>query len=217
MMDGIDAILFDNDGVLVDTEPLFLQATQEILATVDVRVTAQDYHDISMRHGRSVFDLAEERGIPRAEIEALRARRGVRYAELIDAGVVVLDGVVASLERLRGTIPMAVVTSSNQDHFERIHRQTDLMRFFDFVLADGDYSDHKPHPAPYLAAAERFSVDPSRCLAIEDTERGLRSATAAKMSCVVIPNALSETGNFDSARGILGSMNELLPFLGVSE
>lgn len=112
---------------------------------------------------------------------------------------------------------MAVVTSSNHDHFERIHRQTDLMRFFDFVLADGDYSDHKPHPAPYLAAAERLSVDPSRCLAIEDAERGLRSATAAKMSCVVIPNALSETGNFDSALGILGSMNELLPFLGVSE
>ena len=51
MKETFDAILFDNDGILVDTEPLFLQATQEILATVDVILTAADYHEISMRQG----------------------------------------------------------------------------------------------------------------------------------------------------------------------
>jgi len=216
-MNSFDAILFDNDGVLVDTEPLFLQATQELLATIDVPLTVEDYHDISMRQGRSVFDLAKDRGVSDREILDLRVRRGERYSELIEEGIAVLDGVVESLERLHGMVPMAIVTSSNRDHFERIHRQTDLMRFFDFVIADGDYSDHKPHPSPYLAAARRLDLDPRRCLAIEDTERGLLSATAAEMSCVVIPNVLSELGNFDSAHEVLASMSELLPFLGLPD
>ncbi len=216
MIESFDAILFDNDGVLVDTEPLFLQATQELLATIDIRITAEDYHEISMRQGRSVFDLASDRGVSDAEILDLRDRRGERYSQLIEAGITVLDGVEESLERLHGTIPMAIVTSSDRDHFDRIHRQTDLMRFFDFVVAEGDYSDHKPHPSPYLEAARRLDIDPRHCLAIEDTERGLVSATRAEMSCVVIPNALTKTGNFDSAHGIFSSMSELVPFLGLS-
>lgn len=217
MMRSFDAILFDNDGVLVDTEPLFLQATQELLSTVGVRITAEDYHDISMRHGRSVFDLAKDRGISDSEILDLRTRRGQRYSELIEGGVAILEGVERSLERLHGTIPMAIVTSSDREHFDHMHRQTDLMRFFDFVIAKGDYADHKPHPSPYLTAAKRLDIDPCRCLAIEDTERGLLSATRAEMSCVVIPNALSNRGNFEAAHGIFASMNELLPFLGRSD
>lgn len=213
MTEAFDAIFFDNDGVLVDTEPLFLRATQEILGSVDVRVTAKDYHDISMRAGRSVFDLAAERGFSVAEIKALRARRDVRYSALLDEGVSILEGVVEALERLHGSIPMAIVTSSDRGHLEAMHEQTGLLRYFDFSIANGEYSDGKPHPAPYLAAAERISVDPARCLAVEDTERGLRSATTAAMSCVVIPNDLSKHGDFDLAHDVFASMNELLPFL----
>jgi HAD superfamily hydrolase (TIGR01509 family) len=212
--EAFDAILFDNDGVLVDTEPLFLQATQELLGTVDVELSAEDYHDISMRQGRSVFDLASARGISDEEILALRARRSRRYSELIDEGVRVFDGVVAALERLHGVLPMAIVTSSDRDHFDRIHRQTDLTRYFDFVLTAGDYTHHKPHPEPYLTAATRLNVAPACCLVIEDTERGLISATTAKMTCIAIPNALSKAGDFTNAYTLLESMKELPTLLG---
>jgi HAD superfamily hydrolase (TIGR01509 family) len=215
MKEAFDAILFDNDGILVDTEPLFFQATREILATVDVDVSARDYHEISMRQGRTVFDLAEARGISADEIRALREIRSRRYSELIDEGVRVLDGVVETLERLHGVLPMAIVTTSDRGHFDRIHSQTELLRFFDFVVALGDYTHHKPHPEPYLTAASRIGAAPVRCLAIEDTERGLRSATAAGMSCIAIPNELSNTGNFEDAHAILDSMHELTSLLGV--
>ncbi len=215
MKEAFDAILFDNDGILVDTEPLFLQATQEILATVDVILTAEDYHEISMRRGRSVFDLASARGISDEEILALRARRSRRYSELIDEGVRVLDGVAAALERIHGVLPMAIVTSSDRDHFDRIHRQTDLTRYFDFVLTAGDYTHHKPHPEPYLTAATRLDVAPARCLVIEDTERGLNSAITANMTCIAIPNGLSEAGDFTNAHARLESMKELPTLLGI--
>ena len=215
MKGNFDAILFDNDGILVDTEPLFFQATREILETVDVPLTVEDYHEISMRRGGTVFDLAEARGISRDEIQTLRKVRDRRYSDLIDEGVRILDGVVETLERLHGLFPMAIVTTSDRGHFDRIHSQTELIRYFDFVVAQGDYTHHKPHPEPYLTAAARIGVAPERCLAIEDTERGLRSATRAGLSCIAIPNELSRTGNFKDAHTVLGSMHELTSLLGI--
>ena len=213
--DRFDAIFFDNDGVLVDTEPLFLEATQQVLATVGVEVSPQIYHDLTMRSGRTVFELATAQGISEAAIIELRAIRDQRYSELIRGGIQVLDGVPEALERLRGVWPTAIVTSSGRDHFEEIHAQTNLLRFFEFVLADGDYAQHKPHPAPYRAAAERMGVDPARCLAVEDTERGLVSATEAGMECLVIPHALTVEGDFSRAIARLDSMRSLPGWLGL--
>jgi len=215
MKDAFDVILFDNDGVLVDTEPLFLAATQELLGTVGVAIDIEIYRDLCLVQGRSVFDLAQRQGLSRQEILELRARRDARYMEMIEAGVAVLDGVGDTLAKLHGVRPLAIVTSSLRPHFESIHRQTGLLRYFDFVLADGDYARHKPHPDPYLAAAKRFDVDCERCLVIEDTERGLEAAHAAGMRCVAIPNALSETGNFERAEHVLGSIKELAGLLGL--
>ena len=216
MKDEFEVILFDNDGVLVDTEPLFLQATQELLSSVGVTLNAELYAEICLRRGASVFELAVAHGLSTQEIAELRTRRDERYSELIDEGVRILDGVSDTLTTLHGVRPMAVVTSSGRDHFERIHQQTDLVRFFEFVLTDGDYVRHKPHPEPYLMAAQRFGVMPKRCLVVEDTERGLAAAHAAGMRCVVIPNELSASGDFEKAERVLSSMKELAPLLGPS-
>ncbi len=213
MIRAFDVVLFDNDGVLVDTEPLFLRATQELLATVGVEVDAEVYRAISLVRGGSVFELAETRGLSAVEIRALRARRDERYSELIRAGVAVLPGVRSTLQRLHGVRPMAIVTSSGRGHFEDIHRQTDLVGHFEFVLAEGDYARHKPHPDPYLAAAARFGVAPERCLVIEDTQRGLAAAHAAGMRCIAIPQALSLGSDFTRAVRVLDSMEELAGLL----
>ncbi len=209
------AIFFDNDGVLVDTEPLFLRATQELLATVGVHVSAADYHELTMRHGQTVFDLASRAGIDDEEILRLRARRAERYSELIDEGVRILDGVEATLEAIHGVFPAAIVTSSSRDHFDRIHLQAGLVDSFQFVLTQGDYTRHKPHPEPYLAAAERMGVEPADCLVVEDTERGLVSAVEAGMRCVVIPNELTRRADFSRAHARLDSMVELPAWLGL--
>jgi len=216
MKDRFEAILFDNDGVLVDTEPLFFQATQELLATVGVHVAVETYHELTMRSGRTVFELATAKGISDEQILELRALRAIRYSELIARGVRVLDGVVDTLEALRGVRRTAIVTSSDRDHFDEIHSQTGLVRYFEFVLADGDYAHHKPHPEPYQKAASRMGIDPARCLVIEDTERGLVSANEAGMECVVIPNALSHAGDFTGAHAKLESMEDLPALLGLN-
>ena len=214
-LDRYEAIFFDNDGILVDTEPLFFQATQEILATVGVDLSVELYHDWTMRQGRTVFELVSEKGVSDEEILEMRRVRGARYDALIRSGIRVLAGVHDTMDALRGLRPKAIVTSSSRDHFDEIHVQTGLLPNFDFVLADGDYARHKPHPDPYLAAAERMGVDPARCLAIEDTERGLVSATDAGMACVAIPNELTAGADFSRAAVKLESMVALPDWLGL--
>lgn len=214
MQDEIDAILFDNDGVLVDTEPLFLQASQEVLAAESVEIDPDVYREISLRQGLSILDLLSERGATAAEIQAVRERRNDRYAELITAGVEIFDAVPEVLERLHGWRPMAIVTSSYRDHFELTHQQTGFLRYFEFWLADGDYERHKPHPEPYLKAAERLGVAPQRCLVIEDSERGLQAAVAAGMRCIAVPTELTAASDFSAAEHVLDSLSELLPIVG---
>ena len=202
-------MLWDNDGVLVDSEVLFLQASREILARYDVEVTEDLYVDFSMRKGRSLFELIADQTDGEEHVRRIRATRDARYAELLEDGVPVLDGVREALGALAGRVPMAIVTGSGRDHFELIHRSSGLLPHFDFWLADGDYAHHKPHPAPYLVAAERLGLEPEDCIAIEDSERGLAAAVAAGMRCLVVPSALSRGGDFSLARRVLANAGEV--------
>jgi HAD superfamily hydrolase (TIGR01509 family) len=203
------AVFWDNDGVLVDTEPLFLQATREHLGPYGVEISEALYVDFSMRQGRSLFELIAARGASEEEIARVRAERDARYMALIEAGVRVIEGVREALEALAGRQPMAIVTASGREHFERIHEPLGLLGHFDFVLASGDYENHKPHPDGYLAAARRLGLDPEDCLAVEDSERGLQAATAAGMPCVVVPGRLSRGGDFRAAQRVLDNVREL--------
>ena len=209
----IKALLFDNDGVLVDTEPLYLRAKREILAEVGIEISDAIFADISLRLGKSIFDLARDRGTGPKEIEALRERRDARYLDLIHRGVSVLHGVETCLASLQGRVPMAIVTSSKREHFNAIHQQTGLLRFFDTVLANGDYTRHKPHPEPYLAAADQLTVPATSCIAIEDSPRGLASAVAAGMRCLAIPTSLTRDGDFRTASAVLDSAEEIPGYL----
>jgi HAD superfamily hydrolase (TIGR01509 family) len=203
----MQALLWDNDGVLVDTEPLYFRATREVLAGAGVELDEARYIEISLRQGESLFNLVQDRDAE--QVERLRDARNARYAELLSTDLRVIDGVAECLETLHGRVPMAIVTSSLRSAFESIHRQTGLLDYFEFALTSGDYDRHKPHPEPYLSAAKRLGVAPEKCVVVEDTERGLQSATRAGMRCLVIPNRLTRGFAFESAHAVLDSVNDV--------
>lgn len=205
----IDVILWDSDGVLVDTEGLYYQANREVLlAELGFELELGAFAETSLRQGRSVFELVD--GLEGERREAVRALRNARYEALLAEGVRILDGIEDCLAKLHGRFPMAVVTSSNPEHFHAIHAQTGLLPYFEFALRAGDYVRHKPHPEPYLTAAERLGVAPERCLVVEDTQRGLEAATRAGMRCLAIPHELSRGGDFRSAHAVLASAREVV-------
>ena len=207
------AILWDNDGVLVDTEELYFKATQRILAEVGIPLTESDYIELFLIQGRGAFHLATERGMSVDEVERLRSDRNALYGRWLATETRVMDDVRRVLEALHGRYVMGVVTSSRKDHFDLIHAQTGLLGFFDFVLTAADFRRVKPDPEPYLRAVERSGFPASECLAIEDSARGLEAARAAGVPCVVVPTRLTRGCQFPGAEGILPALNELLTWL----
>src|SRR5262245_22802460 len=178
----VEAIFWDNDGVLVDTEHLYFEATRQVLASVDIPLTEDDYRELFLQQGRGAWHLAEARGVPALDVQALKQRRNELYAELIATAPRVLPGVLDVVSALHGEYRMGIVTSSRRDHFEIIHRETGLLPYFDFVVTADDCPRTKPCPDPYLRALQVSGVDRDSCLVVEESERGLEAASAAGLS-----------------------------------
>ena len=207
-----EAILFDNDGVLVDTERLYLQATREVLAGAGVTLTDADYVELFLRTGRGAWHLVTGPGnepLDEAALAAFRAMRDRRYEELIAASDVLIPGASRCVERLVRCYRLAIVTSSDPAPFALAHARTDLLRHFELVLTREHYRNSKPDPEPYLTAVRRLGVAPERCLVIEDSERGLRAAKAAGLTCWVIPSPLTREGRFDDADAIMETLESV--------
>lgn len=203
------ALLWDHDGVLVDTEGLYFQATAEVLSTVGVSLTEDDYRAHFLVENRGGWHLASARGIGAAEIDALRKRRNARYAALLGERETLIPGALAAVRALAPHYQMAIVTSSQRAHFDIIHRATSLPALFSFVLAREDYRDSKPSPEPYLAAVARLGLAPEACLVIEDSRRGLLAAKAAGLACWVVPSQLTASSSFEEADRRFASLAEV--------
>ena len=205
----IEAILWDNDGVLVDTEWLYFEATRDAMGRLGVELTLERYREVSLREGRSCFDLVRDQGVADEEIGPVRDERNARYLERLRQGVELIEGVDETLSRLHGRLPMAIVTTTYAEHIDAIHGPHDTQRYFELIVTNGDYRRSKPHPDPYLLAAERLGLEPGRCLVVEDSERGLTAAARAGMRCLVVPNELTRHGDFSASHRVLESIRQV--------
>jgi HAD superfamily hydrolase (TIGR01509 family) len=205
----IRAVFWDNDGVLVDTEILYFQATRELLAGTGVVLTEALFKRISLTEGRSAFALAAERGVPQAEIDRLHTERNRRYTRLLEGGVRIMDGVPETLAALKGEVIQGIVTSSRREHFETMHRGTGLIPHFDFILTREDFTLSKPDPEPYLKAMDRCGLAPAECLVVEDSPRGVEAAIAAGIRCLAVPNDLTRGSAFAGAWRVIGNCREV--------
>jgi len=175
------AILWDNDGVLVDTEKVFFEANRRELAALGVAATWADFEDVCLRRGESLLSLSQLDG---DDLRALYARRNALYSDLLGTEEFVIAGMAELLGRLAPRFHMGIVTSSRRDHFEVIHARSGLLPHFAFHVVREDYALSKPHPDSYLAGIERTGLPPDRCLAVEDSPRGVAAARAAGLQVV---------------------------------
>ena len=206
----IEAVLFDNDGVLVDTEGLYFEAGRVTLAEIGIELTLDTFQDISLRQGRSVMDLAAERGFGAVEVAALREKRDRRYARSLERGVPVIPGAREAVARLRKAGKrLAIVTTCPGQHFAIQHRQTGLPAEFELVLVREDYPRSKPFPDPYATAVQRLGLDASSCVAIEDTQRGIDAANAAGVRCFACTSPMTRGTTFEGAVDVLDSVRDL--------
>ena len=203
------AILWDNDGVLVDTEQLFYEANRELFLPLGLELSARHFFDWYLADNCGAWHLLEPR-LSDAQAEALRQQRNRRYAaRLASEHIPAIDGVADTLAALSPRVRMGVVTSSNRDHFDIIHQRLDLLPYFEFVLTHESYTHSKPSPEPYLVGLDRMGVRADEALVIEDSPRGLQAATAAGIRCIILRNALTRHHDFPGAWRVVDTMAQV--------
>jgi HAD superfamily hydrolase (TIGR01509 family) len=201
----IRAILFDNDGILVDTESLYYEATRDVMREVGFELTEEHFIEYFLRQAKGAWHLAD---VAKEDIPALRDERNRRYNARLARGIAPIDGVVDAIARLREHFTLGIVTSCRSDHFETIHASTGLLPHFDFVLTREDYKMSKPDPEPYLLAVERAGAAPDECVVVEDSERGLTAAVQAGIDCYIIPRGFTADGDFAAAHTVCDDIKQ---------
>lgn len=181
------AILFDLDGVLVDSEPLHFAVYRECLADVGVDLTQEEFTRRVVHGGAKLEELLEERGLG-AHADAAVAALLERLLPRFEAELRPLPGAAEALRRARAAQhALALVTSSRRVTTEAKLARCGLAGAFDALVTRESVERLKPAPDAFLLAAELLGVPPERCVVVEDADKGLRAGRAAGMTTVAVP------------------------------
>jgi HAD superfamily hydrolase (TIGR01509 family) len=198
-------VVFDMDGVLVDSEPVHERANAEYLAGLGVTLDPELADDMMGRRVRELTDaLAQRLGL---EPERVFSDREAIFWRLLDQGLQPMPGLQAAVDRLAGAgLPLAVATSGTRAYVDHVLDRLQVRAAFAAVVSGEDVRNGKPDPEIYLLAAERLHADPGDCVAVEDTTHGIAAAHGAGMRTVAVTHPLNATLDLSAADAVVADL-----------
>jgi A/G-specific adenine glycosylase len=208
------AVIFDLDGTLIDSEPVYRRADEAWLASKGITVPESAWDDFVGVGGPALMEwLRDHHGLA-GSIPELVAEKDVAYLEYARRHTRVFPPVrELILDLVIDGIPLAVVTSSRRSVLDAMLAETGLETVFAVSVASDDVRETKPHPEPYLLAARRLGVDSARCWVFEDSQYGVIAAHGAGMRAIAVPGpGLEVREAFRSAEVVVkGGPDQLNP------
>ena len=201
-------ILFDHDGVLVDTEFWYYKAGERALADIGFTLD-RDQYVRDMIQGLATWAQARAAGIDEQTISRQREVRNVYYQEYLRTEDIEIEGVLETLDVLAGEYRMGIITTSKRTDFALIHEGRSILDHMEFYLTREDYEQAKPHREPYLRGLQRFGATAAETVVIEDSARGLKSAVAAGIDCIVVANEFTAAHDLSRATARVATFREL--------
>ncbi len=187
----IKAVIFDMDGVLIESEPFWQEAEVAVFKTVGLEMTHElSIQSMGLRIDRAVAFWYEHApwSMPPTIEEIASAIQTKVIEKVIDQGEP-KAGVLGTLAFLSTQgVKMAIASSSYMELIEAVVKKLDIAHFFDLAYSAEFEEYGKPHPGVYLTTAQRLGVKPSECLVVEDSLRGILSAKSAEMVCLAVPD-----------------------------
>jgi beta-phosphoglucomutase len=194
----LDAVVFDFDGIIVDTEPIHYKAFQEILIPLGLGYSWQQYLDLYLGFDdRDAFREAFRAGgrsLSEQELRSMMEEKALAFLRTVSSGVAPYPGVVELIRSLSGKVPVALCSGALRSDIDPILSQLALTGAFDAIVTADEVSASKPDPESYRLAVQRLQelypgIDPAASLAIEDTPAGIASATGAGLKVLAVTNS----------------------------
>jgi HAD superfamily hydrolase (TIGR01509 family) len=199
MSRALQAIVFDFDGVIANSEPLHLTAFQQTLAADGIGLSPAEYYARYLGYDDvGLFEaLAKDRGLVMSDEDVTRlvARKGERLQALLHSGPVLFAGATEFIREAAAVVPIAIASGALRHEIDEVIDAAGVRDLFSTIVAAGDTPQSKPSPEPYRLAIERLretsgrEIDPRRAVAIEDSKWGLESAQGAGLRLVGITNS----------------------------
>jgi HAD superfamily hydrolase (TIGR01509 family) len=213
------AVIFDMDGLLLDTERFYAESIMTAAREVGCAMS----HDVFLQlvgRAREVNHrfLLDHYGAD-YPLDALIATWGRHFRALTSAGLPLKPGAVELLDLLDELgLPRAIATSNTHTTIQRNLGPLRLADRFHAVVGHGDYVNGKPAPDPFLKAAERLGVAPALCLALEDSHNGVRSASAAGMMAIMVPDLIPATDEIQGlCTHVVADLHDVCRMLGAQQ
>ena len=184
-MNTIEAIIFDLDGTLVDSEPLQFQAFNEAFSQHGKPATPAEYDQ--WRHWEVIPRWIESRGLS-LHPDSIRAVKKSVYDRLIREKITLKPGARELVETASAHFRLAVASGSRRDSIMRCLNKFALLERFETLCSTSEVGHGKPHPGVFIETARKMSIPPAKAVAIEDSVTGLKAAKSAGMACIVCPD-----------------------------
>jgi len=213
MRNKFKALLWDNDGVLVDTETIFMKASINAFNTFGIVLSKHQWIDLFLVKGLRTSQIAKAFGLDDHSAKELIALRDAEYVGELDKNVLLRPHIAECLTALPENIINVMVTGSSRLMVTTMHRSTGILDTFTHIITAEDYCLPKPAPDAYIEALGRIKLPRAFCLAIEDSPKGVKAATCAGLSCVALMTDLTCDLNFSSPSLTVSDPMEILEMI----
>ena len=186
------AIIWDMDGVIVDSASFHFAAWQEVFSRRGAKFTREDFTRLFGSRNDFIIRSVLGQNISQEDIATIAAEKEQEFRSRIKGEITLLPGVSRLLNILKGKLKMALATSAPPENIDLILGELNLKEYFDCVVSGHEVAESKPSPELYSLAAQRLGADPQNCIVIEDSPLGIKAALAAGMKCLAVSHSHPE-------------------------